>query len=175
MSAAELLALSMLMCPPGTPEPYPGVEDAAAMGRAMGAMAERLDLVGPDEHRATVVATEARWQEWVDQWRECRETMARCPPVYDADRLPPAAECAWRRNHLIKTRAWVLRASPFLDPVTEATLTRRLDRLALFWDHAVTAADPGNTLYRRRVALKQIRDLCGEDAYLDADWPAWGL
>jgi hypothetical protein len=173
MSGADLvLAAILLTTPPGTPEPAPPADRWPSLRDAIHHVAVEWEILDPRETRY-VLARPEDFSTDLNMLRRRYRELADAPAAADGFRFPDrnAVNETVRfnrafRKHLDQRQQLETDRTDALRKVMAET-----DRLYSVWDAVRDARCEFYYVAVRRTALKKLRDLVGEEAYLAGTLP----
>lgn len=174
MAGSELIIAAMLLTiPPGIPAACPSEADFPGLRDAVHQVAVQWEILDERETRYVLTRPEDFCTD-LNMLRRRYRDLEDAPKVADSLRFPGRQfvneqvkfNRVFRRHIDERRQLEVDRADSLRNVVMET------DRLYQVWDSVRDARCDFYYVTVRRQALKKLRDLIGEDAYLDADLPA---
>jgi hypothetical protein len=161
---AYWLVLTLLVWPEELPVPHQAPEP---LWRALKEIAWTLELTGPRCPWITDFRSEVRWV------RHHMRDAAEYPALTECQRLPPAFvihdNLAFNRVHQCYLEArWVVRLQD-RDAIEDALQQSR--QISRIWEAMAAANADDLNWFCRRQALARLRELLGDEAYYEGDWP----
>lgn len=175
MSATDLmLAATLLTAPVGTPEQVPPEDRWVAVRDAVHQTAVNWEIMDPRETRY-VMATREDFEPDLNLLRKRLCELADAPRLSDCRRLPDRRTVnelikfnrEYRKN-LEDRQVWEADRSDILHAAMQET-----DRLYRQWDAVRDAQCDFYYVTVRRTALKKLRDVIGQDAFLAGQMPSY--
>jgi hypothetical protein len=166
------LAAALLTTPPDVPDPPPAADDWPALQESIQSLAVEWEILDPRETRY-VLARPEDFSTDLNMLRRRYRELADAPAAADGFRFPDrnAVNETVRfnrafRKHLDQRQQLETDRTDALRKVMAET-----DRLYAVWDAVRDARCEFYYVAVRRTALKKLRDLVGEEAYLAGTLP----
>lgn len=167
------LAIALLIAPPNTPEMLPSPEAWPGLQTALHEIAVAWEILDPRETRYVLSRLED-FETDLNLLRRRYQELRDAPLVAESQRFPDRRTVnelirfnrAFRKN--LDTRQAM--ESDRLGLIREALL--ETDRLYAIWDAVRDARCEFYYVTVRRLALKKLRDLIGEEAYQAGELPS---
>lgn len=166
------LAAALLLTPPGVPEAAPPVEVWPALRDSIHQIAIDWEIMDPREARYVLTRPEDLCAD-LNILRRRREDLTGVPRVADGERFPERAAVneLVRFNRAFRKRLDERAAFELDRRAAFEVVMRETDRLYQVWDAVRDSRCDFYYVTVRRQALKKLRALIGDEAYLAGELP----